>query len=353
MSGELQGSTLARYLLLVYALLVVYASLHPFSGWTALGVDPFAFLTAPPPRYVLRLDIVANILGYAPLGFLAVLAAYPRWRGVKAVAAAGAAAVVMSFMFEALQSYLPSRDPSNFDFAANSAGGISGALLAAFVSDKLLGPHGLKALRHRVFRPGPRVDLGLVLLGLWLFSQMDPQTLLFGAGDLRVLFQEPAAQLHPADVFVRAEALVVGANAAAVGLLAALLGVPAKHPRAFFAAIIAVALAVHAAAYAVYFGADGALNWLTPGAYIGVGTGVLVILAASTLPRPAQFVLCALAIMTAAVVVNIAPANPYLAESLSTWRQGYFEHFIGLTRVVSAAWPFVALVYIVSLASSR
>lgn len=353
MSRDLQGSPLARYLLLVYALLVVYASLHPFSGWTALGVDPFAFFTAPAPRYVPRFDIVANILGYAPLGFLAVLAAYPRWRGIKAVAAASAAAVVMSFMFEALQSYLPSRTPSNFDFAANSAGGIAGALLAAFASDRLLGPQGLKALRYGVFRPGPRVDLGLVLLGLWLFTQLDPQSLLFGAGDLRVLFQEPAAELHPAEVFIRAEALVVGANAAAVGLLTALLGAPGKRPRAFFAAIIGAALAVHAAAYAVYFGAEGALNWLTPGAYIGVGAGVLVILAASALPRPVQLVLCALAIMTAAVVVNIAPANPYLAASLSTWRKGYFEHFIGLARFISAAWPFIALVYIVSLASVR
>ncbi len=45
MSHE-QPSTLARYLFVAYALLVVYASLHPFSGWRDQGVPQFAFLTA-------------------------------------------------------------------------------------------------------------------------------------------------------------------------------------------------------------------------------------------------------------------------------------------------------------------
>jgi VanZ family protein len=354
MAADSHGSPLARYLLLAYTLLVVYASLHPFTGWIALGVDPFSFLTAPPPRYILRFDIFANVLGYAPLGFLAVLAAYPGWRGARAVAAGAAAAVLLSFALEALQSYLPSRTPSNLDFAANSAGGLGGALLAAALwSDRLRVEHGLKTARYRVFRPGRRIDLGLVLLGLWLFTQLDPQILLFGGGDLRVLFQDPAAELHPAEVFIRSEALVAGANAVAIGLLTALLGAPDQRVRTLFVAIIVLALAVHAVAYAVFFGRQEALNWLTPGAYLGVGAGVMVVLAAAALPRPVQLVVCALAIMAAAVVVNIAPENPYLAESLSTWRQGYFEHFIGLARFISAAWPFMALVYVVSLASSR
>ncbi|TMH54174.1 MAG: teicoplanin resistance protein VanZ, partial [Betaproteobacteria bacterium] len=45
-----QPSTLARYLFVAYLPLVVYASLHPFSGWRDRGLPPFAFLTAPFPR---------------------------------------------------------------------------------------------------------------------------------------------------------------------------------------------------------------------------------------------------------------------------------------------------------------
>src|SRR5258706_15140011 len=75
-----QPSTLARYLFVAYVPLVVYASLHPFSGWHDRGLPPFAFLTAPFPRPIPVFDVVANIIGYVPLGFLAVLAVYPRPR---------------------------------------------------------------------------------------------------------------------------------------------------------------------------------------------------------------------------------------------------------------------------------
>src|SRR5258708_19443705 len=72
-----QPSTLARYLFVAYVPLVVYASLYPFSGWRDRGLPPLAFLTAPFPRPIPVFDVVANIIGYMPLGFLAVFAVYP------------------------------------------------------------------------------------------------------------------------------------------------------------------------------------------------------------------------------------------------------------------------------------
>ena len=353
MTPQAQSSSLARYMLLCYGLLVAYASLHPFTGWASTGVAPFAFVTAPIPRTLLRFDFAANLLGYAPLGFLAVLCVYPRLRGARACAAATAGALALSFTLEALQSYLPSRTPSNLDWAANSLGGFAGALLGAWCAGPLLEDRGFKAARYRIFRTGRRIDIGLVLIVLWLFIQLDPQILLFGGGDLRALFQDPPPVLHPAEVFIRAEALVAGANSLAIALIVSLLAAPGQRARSMFAATLALALVLHALAYATFFGHGDAFNWATPGALIGTISGVLVALAATALPRPGQLALCALAVMAAAVVVNIAPANPYLAASLATWRQGYFEHFIGLTRLIAGAWPFLALVYVVWLASAR
>jgi hypothetical protein len=57
--------------------------------------------------------------------------------------------------------------------------------------------------------------------------------------------------------------------------------------------------------------------------------------------------------MAATVLVNLAPPNPYLADSLKVWQQGHFLNFNGLTRLVSALWPFVALGYLIYLASRR
>jgi VanZ family protein len=69
-----RGSPLARLLFLVYLLLVVYASLYPLAGWRNHGVSPFEFLAAPWPRYVVPFDVMADVVGYAVLGALAVLA---------------------------------------------------------------------------------------------------------------------------------------------------------------------------------------------------------------------------------------------------------------------------------------
>jgi len=58
-------------------------------------------------------------------------------------------------------------------------------------------------------------------------------------------------------------------------------------------------------------------------------------------------------LMAATVLVNLAPPNPYLAATLKVWQQGHFLNFNGLTRLVSSAWPYVALAYLIFLAARR
>jgi hypothetical protein len=79
----------------------------------------------------------------------------------------------------------------------------------------------------------------------------------------------------------------------------------------------------------------------------------VVALAAVSLPRGLRMILAALLIMAATVLVNLAPPNPYLTASLKVWQQGHFLNFNGLTRLVSALWPFAALGYLMYLAGSR
>jgi VanZ family protein len=349
----MQPSPLARYLLVAYALLIIYASLHPFTGWRDNGVLPLAFLVAPLPRYVTTFDVVANLLAYAPLGFLAVLAFFPALRGAGALIAAGVLAMALSMSLEILQNYLPTRFASNLDVAANAAGGLIGAVFGAAFSRTLLRDAGLQALRYRLFRPGGRIDLGLVLIGLWLVSQLNPGTLLFGTGDLRELLQSPSGELHTPDVFIRVEAGVAGANTIAVGLLTAALVERNQPVRLVVILLLAGAFVLRTFAFGTLFSAQDMLAWITPGAIFGVAAGTLVTIIASALPRAGRLALSALALMAATALVNVAPGNPYLTASLAVWQQGHFLNFNGLTRIVSAVWPFCALVYLVLLAGDR
>jgi VanZ family protein len=344
-------SPLARYLFLAYVLLVVYASLHPFTGWRDRGLPPFSFLTAPFPRPFLAFDLVANIIGYVPLGFLAVLAVYPALRRRAAFVFALALAFLLSFALESLQLYLPTRTSSNLDLVANTAGGVIGALSALAASRRLLDEEGLNALRNRLFLPGGMADLGLVLLGLWLLAQLNPETLLFGTGDLRWLFQAPPGKLYPAEFFLRVETVVTGTNVVAVGLLLSCLTTHGQPTRVLIIVLLSAALAVHSFAFGLLVSSQDVLSWVTPGGLYGVIAGIVLLTLAVVLPRMAQLALADLALITATALVNLAPANPYKTAALALWQQGHFFNLNGVTRVVSAAWPFVATCYLVVLAA--
>lgn len=343
---------MARILLVVYAALTAYATLYPMQGWRLPGISAFAYLSAPWPRYVTHFDLAVNVLSYVPFGLLAVAALYPRVRGIPAFAAAVAAALALSMCLEALQSYLPVRIASNLDVLCNIAGAALGAVLAIWLAPRVMaGP--LRELRRRVFLAGTGIDAGLVLVGLWLFLQLDPTTLLFGAGDLNDYLEPRAVPGYPPRFFVIIEATTVGANLLAVALLFSLLASPALPVRAGILALVAAALAVRTAAFAILMRAEDVLTWLTPGAQIGLLVGGTAALAAVALPRAARVALAAVLLMAAAVLVNLAPPNPYFAASLKVWQQGHFLNFNGLTRLVSALWPFAALGYLTYLAARR
>ncbi|PTT20551.1 VanZ family protein, partial [Acidovorax sp. HMWF029] len=126
--------TSAWPLALIYTALVVFASLFPFDGWRAQGIDPLVFLLARlPPPYWTGFDVVTNAAGYAPLGFLLVLGMLRSgWRRVLvAVAVATVAGALLSLAMEFLQIYLPRRVPSNLDLLLNIGGTMAGALSAA------------------------------------------------------------------------------------------------------------------------------------------------------------------------------------------------------------------------------
>jgi VanZ family protein len=349
----MRESPLARILFAVFAALTVYASLYPMEGWRDPGVSPFAYLTAPWPRHITRFDIAVNVLGYVPYGFLAAAALQPRLRGVAAFFAATGSALVLTLILEALQSYLPARIASNLDAMCNLLGAAIGAAAAVRYGPKLLEEGPFARLRQSAFLPGGVIDLGLALMGLWLFIQLNPTSLLFGAGDLRELVGAREPRGERPEFFITIEALTAAANVTAASLILSSLAARRAGLRLYVAVLVGTALVVRTAAFAILMRAENVLAWLTHGAQIGLAIGVVVALAAVALPRGWRLILAALLIMAATVLVNLAPPNPYLAASLKVWQQGHFLNFNGLTRLVSALWPFAALGYLMYLAGSR
>lgn len=344
---------MARILFALYVVLTVYASLYPLEGWHNHGLSPLAWLDAPWPRYITTFDVAVNLLGYVPYGFLCVAALDPRTRGVPAAGVAIGSGLILSLLLEAGQSYLTARVAVNLDVLCNVAGATLGAVAAAVVVPRWLREGPVGRARATLFFPGVHIDVGLILVGLWLFVQLNPATLLFASGDLRDLLAPGPGRARRPEFFVAIEAFTAAVNLVGVGLLVSALTKPGQPVRTLIVALVGVALAVKVAAFAVLMRAENVLVWLTPGAQYGLLAGLAAVLFAVQMPRTARLAVAAVLLMAATVLVNLAPANPYLVATLRLWQQGHFLNFNGLTRLVSALWAFAALAYLIYLAAQR
>lgn len=338
---------LPRYLAIAYLALVVYASLHPFSGWRALGISPFVFLGAAWPRYWTSFDLFINVAAYFPLGFLLAQSLVHRLGNPCASLTAFFSGAVLSFTIESIQSFLPLRVPSNLDLLCNGIGSGLGAALS-FCCGQRVFARALRVQRH-LLAPVPHAEYALVLTGLWLLTQLSPETLLFGAGDLRHLFDIPPALPYGAPSFFAVEAAIVVCNTVAIGLFAGtVFGGRVRAPRAL-ARFFAAALLIRTLGAAVLIGPQSALAWLTPGAGVGILAGGGILALALLLPASIRIAVAGMALMTGTVLVNLAPFNPYSVAALAVWRQGHFLNFNGLTRLAASFWPFLALPYLILL----
>lgn len=332
---------LPLYLAGAYTLLAVYGSLYPFTGWRDTGVDPLALLTAGWPRYYTGFDLAANVLAYFPLGFLwaaALLWRLPRPAAFVAALCLGAG---LSLGIETLQNYLPSRVPSNLDLACNTLGVLFGALAGMRWGHDLLDGGRLHAWRERRFLAGQAGDVGLLLLALWFLTQLNPETFLFGNGNLRGFLGLTAPLSFQAGRFVELEMATVAAQTLAIALIGGRLA--ANHPVLLPLALIGAALVVKSFALMLLVESLHGFAWITPGTLGGLALGLVLWAGANRLGGGARQALAALALMLAVVLANLMPDNPYLEHTLRVWRQGHFLNFNGLTRLVSSLWPFLAL----------
>jgi len=336
---------LPRYFAALYGLMIVYASLEPFSSWMAPPPGSPFFLFAPLPARFTRFDILVNVLAYAPFGFFLALAGRDR-SDLRRLAAAVGVAAILSFMMETLQMFLPTRDASVVDLASNVGGAAVGAVVAVMFNRT----PGLRARvstwRHRFFLGGRSGDLGLALLGIWLLAQLNPGIPLFA-----VTF-DPSLELARDFAGTLLQAAQSAFNVVGVGLFLALL---LRHRRYFGGAVlvlIGVALILKGLAATVLIRPTVWDTWLKPGVSFGVAIGALTLLLAVWLPRPARTAMCAIALLSSLIAPLLAP-DMWQARaplSLFDWPYGQLLNFNGLTRAVLVIWPIIASIYLLWLA---
>ena len=358
--------TSAWPLALVYSMLIVFASLFPFDGWRAQGIDPRVFLFAKiPPPYWTWFDVNTNIVGYAPLGFFLALALMRSGKPRLAVPLAFLAGTLLSLCMEFLQIYLPRRVPSNLDWVLNSGGTLIGALLAALL-EKLGALSRWSAFRSQWLGEGGAGVL--VLLALWPFALLFPAAVPFGLGQVLERLDETLQDwllntpfedwLPLGDFAMTPLSMVTEMFCVTLGLwvpcLLAYCAVRHMGRRVLAALLLLGAgVSVTALSAALSWGPAHAWEWVDLPVRLGIWGG----LGLAVIALPASRRICAVLLLLVLVlhlsILNQAPTNVYFAQTLQAWEQGRFIRFYGLGQWLGWLWPYVTLAYVVVRVSRR
>ncbi len=356
----------------LYGALIVYASLYPFTGWRVPGAGPLDFLLLGWPRWWTSFDLVSNLLGYMPLGFLLFVAGLRSGRSTASAAwLAFLAGTLLSLAMETLQNYLPQRVASNVDLGLNSLGAGFGVGVGAVLHLRG-GIAQWQRLRDRWFIA--RSAGGMALLVLWPIALLFPTAVPFGLGHVLGRVQPLLADLlqgTPAESWTAAWSGDAAPGTAAHGLSAAgeagvvVLGLLAPCLVAFTIAIpgwrralLVVGLGLIGAATttlstALNFGPTHALTWTTPQVVQALLVGTCAAALLSLVPRRVAAGFGLIALTALVMLVAQAPADPYFAESLQGWEQGRFIRFHGAAQWVGWLWPYVAISYLLARLATR
>ncbi len=340
----LQAMPLARAMSLSYALLIIYVSLNPFDFDFRNGIDVWAWVQAPLPRFITLFDVSINILAYIPFGFLLVFAAYPRWRNFEALSIALVLSALLALSVETLQSWLPTRIPSQMDWWANIFGGSLGGLLAI-----PLGPQWLSGsvIRRRFDQWFGLNWSACALFLLFPWSQIYPQSswlgtgvwghAIFGSIDWGTLVINQVAQ----------ETLITALCWLGVALLLS-SGLRTNAPQwRILNGLLYLTVVMKTFFTALQFGGEFSLIWLTAGALWGMVLASALLSWALRLNQKRRLCLALFCLVTATIAINMLPDNPYFIMNLRHWQQGRLLHFNELMQWVSVVWLPIALVWMI------
>lgn len=357
--------TAASPLALIYAALIVYASLYPFASWRDQGMDPWSFLLAPLPRYWTWFDVALNVIGYVPFGGLLALSGLRAGNTARPLLAAFLIATVLSLGMETLQGFLPVRVASREDWLLNTAGAWAGAT-ATLVLERLGAIDRWSHFRTRWFVENARG--GLVLLATWPLALLFPPAVPFGLGQIFERIEGHAAEQLADTPFldwlpvrdIELQPLLPSTELVCVllGLLIpCLLGFcvirPGVRRLLFVPMFIAVGTLVTALSAVLSWGPGHAWAWLDLPSQVALVAALVLAVLLSLVPARACPSLVLLGLGVYLSILNQAPESPYFAQTLQEWEQGRFIRFHGLAQWLGWIWPYAVLGYALSLIWQR
>ncbi len=335
---------LARLTLILYLCLVGYASLTPFNFAYGTHLVPWLWINAPIPKYIPIFDVLSNIIGYLPFGFLMIFSLFPRLIKWHAFIVCLLLGVLFSGSLESLQTYLPTRIPSNIDWYSNIIGVLVGALFALPLSPQWLSGNKAERIRESIF--GNHQGFFLLML-LCPLAQIYPQNAWLGMGDLGLLI----TRVSPYWTFplnnASQEILITTIATFSIGTIFLFGMKKSASPLKIIGTLIICMLVVKFFVTQFQFGQTGASSWWSSSVIIGVLIGYTLAYIAQFFSKKAIWLMSVMNLIMLIIMVNVLPYNPYFFDLLEQLPQGKMTHLNGLFDWISVIWPFLALLILI------
>lgn len=342
--ATLPSRRLGRHLIAGYTLLIIYASLSPFSGWREQGLSFFDVLTAPLSQTYTPFDALANLLAYVPFGLLLSLALLARLRAKPSVLLAALSGILLSACMEYIQMYLPMRTSSNIDMLTNASGTLLGALLAAKIAPSTWFTR-LSQKKQELVRSGAAEDFGLTLFVMWMFAQVNPSLPLLG----NIFVGESAKYpFQPAEPFNWTACIAVALNLLMLGCLLVTLMRQRRHAMLALMTVLGTVAAVKFIAAVMLLKSWAILLWLNSEAMLGIIAGIILLSITERL-RKNLVSWCASLAALAYLVMGLWLVDSHAPTStvrLYHWREGHLLTYNGLTHFILLLFPVLLLGYL-------
>lgn len=330
-----------RLFTLAYAILLVYGTLFPLTGWRFPIENIWDTLLADGVKPTPPSDIITNVLVYIPFGLLLFDNVATRLSATIAVMIAVILGTSLSISLETIQAFIPQRVPSILDVILNAGGTGIGAILARGFRYEIRVGHWLIAQRKNFIVPTEVSTLGLFGLGLWSLSHLSPlvpsidvATLWFGLKPVIGFFEGKSA-------LNTAHAAVYFFTVLGLGFMSDKLVRPEKR-RLWFIGFVSTVLLLKIPIVS---------RQLSIEALAGSGVAFVFYWILHSTPPTLKLKISAMAIITA-VVIDATRLDPRaLAWDLHTFnwipfRMHITHTLIGFGDILSGLWPFASLCYV-------
>ncbi len=357
---------MARYLLWIYTIFIVYATLYPFIDWQSNGVGLFDFWTDPSSKYISRFDIWLNVCGYVPLGALWVWRWHPKPSGIVAVFLSSFICSILSLTLESLQTFLPSRVPSQLDWYTNTFGAFMGAVTAVILSPNILARTKLVYWYRISFDENS--SFAIALCFLWAMAIIFPQPYWFSLGSWvsqledadflnyiikyyqsvwiylynllpRSIIFAPVNKLH-----IILIPFVIVFNIC--GMLWAITFSMRKNSFWFSLGIIFILYVIKIVALSFYLSIF--YMSIPQEVWIGLGISAILLLLMCKTKALVRGILSIIFLMLALFFSNILPHNLYHEEILETWQNSQYSYMVGLFKWVALLLPWLGMFWCIN-----